>query len=82
MAPHLSVEVGIEPEITKNFILHQDNVKDASVWYHRGKLHAEVIVNEGCNFAPSDLKEACVLMLGENQAPVDIKFVYVRNRVA
>lgn len=81
MRPHLAVVTGIDPRVTEQFLLRQPAVIDASVWYHRGRLHAEVEVVEGST-TPASLLNQCVAALGPNQAPKDITLVCARPRAA
>lgn len=82
MRPHLAVVNGIDPEVTERFLLSQPNVVNASVWYHRGRLHAEVAVVPGESVTPERLRSRCSKELGPNQAPIDITLVMIRPRAA
>ncbi len=81
MRPHLAVVTGIDPRVTEQFLLQQPAVIDASVWYDRGRLHAEVEILEGST-TPDSLLKQCVVALGPNQAPKDITLVCARPRAA
>lgn len=82
MRPHLAVVTGIDPQLTRNFLLSQPAVIDATVWYQRGKLHAEVAVVDARSASPSELQSRCAVELGALQAPKEIKLVRVRPAAA
>ncbi len=82
MRPHLAVVNGIDPTVTEQFLLSQPSVVNASVWYHRGRLHAEVAIVPGEEVTPERLMKRCYSALGPNQAPMDITLVCVRPRAA
>lgn len=78
MSPCLSVEVGIDPQLTRLFLLRQPMVVDAAVWYSRGRLHAEVAVTDERSADAAKLIERCARALGQFQAPKEIRLVSVR----
>lgn len=82
MRPHLAVVTGIDPNVTEKFLLSQPSVVDASVWYHRGKLHAKVSVVEDGQTTPERLMKQCALALGPYHSPKDITLVALRPRAA
>lgn len=82
MHPQLTLVNGINPRLTEEFLLNQPNVADASVWYTRGHLKAHVVVLDNSRVQEDELKEACALMLGDNQAPSELELVYIRDRAA
>lgn len=82
MRPHLAVVTGIDPQLTRNFLLSQPAVIDATVWYQLGKLHAEVAVSDARSASPSELQNRCVAVLGALQAPKEIRLIRVRSSAA
>ncbi len=81
MRPHLDVVTGIDPNVTRAFLLSQPKVVNALVWYQRGRLHAEVAVADGRTDA-GDLQKRCEVALGHLQAPKEITLVATRPRAA
>lgn len=82
MQPHLAVVTGIDPKVTENFLLSQPAVIDASVWYSRGRLHAEVAVTDDRPTNSMELQKLCAHFLGSLQAPREITLVRMRQRAA
>lgn len=82
MRPHLALVTGIDPRLTEQFLLNQPSVINASVWYHRGGLHAEVAVVDDGQTTPERLMKQCSRALGLKQAPKEITLVAVRPRAA
>lgn len=78
----LSVENGINPAITEQFLLRQPEIVEASVWYTRGCLKAAVTLIEGARMEARSLQNKCRKLLGKNQAPVEITFSYARRLAA
>lgn len=72
----LSVETGINPTLTEQFLLRQPEVVDASVWYTRGCLKAAVTLLDGARVEARALKAKCGRLLGNNQVPTEITFSY------
>ncbi len=81
MRPHLDVVTGIDPNVTKAFLLSQPSVLKASVWYKRGRLYAEVAVLDERSDA-SELRQRCERALGILQAPKEITLISARLRTA
>ena len=77
MRPHLALVTGIDPQVTRRFLLAQPSVIDAAVWYQRGRLHAEVAVADTKKTDPSTLRQLCAAALGQLQAPKEITLVNV-----
>ncbi len=82
MRPHLAVVTGIDPSVTEKFLLSQPSVVDASVWYHRGKLHAKVAIVEDGQTTSERLMTQCNSALGPYHVPKDITLVAIRPRAA
>lgn len=78
----LSVQDGINPVVTEQFLLRQPDVVDASVWYTRGCLKAAVTLLDGARTEARALRALCRKTLGKNQAPVEITFSYSRRLAA
>ena len=81
MRPHLDVVTGIDPNVTRAFLLSQPKVLNALVWYQRGRLHAEVAVADEQTSA-GDLQRQCERALGLLQAPKEITLIAMRPRAA
>lgn len=78
----LSVETGINPSLTEQFLLRQPDVVDASVWYTRGCLKAAVTLLDGACIEARALKAKCRMLLGKNQVPTEITFCYAAKLAA
>lgn len=78
----LSVHTGIDPDLTAAFLCGQPHVHGASVWYAKGRLHAEVTVDDNVPINAGQLIEACSVVLGDDQAPADVTLLAIRNRAA
>lgn len=61
-----------DPKRTEAFLLGQDGVLDASVWYRNDRLQAHVTPVSHYAVCAVALREACVEGLGEAQAPESI----------
>lgn len=81
MRHSLRVETGIDPDVTRAFLLAQPKVVNAVVWYQRGGLHAEVAVTDERTDC-SDLRRKCEVALGKYQAPREITLIATRPRAA
>ncbi len=64
-----------DPKRTEAFLLQQDGVLDASVWFGVGGLQAHVTPVSHYAVCAVALREACVKGLGEAQAPESIVVV-------
>jgi hypothetical protein len=82
MHPHLSLVTGIDPKLTEEFLASQTDIEEASVWYTRGRLKAQVQVHDEANIDAEQLILACETVLGELQAPLEIEIVRFRRRTA
>lgn len=78
----LSVETGIDPCLTEQFLLRQPEVVDASVWYTRGCLKAAVTLLDGARLEARALQAQCRRLLGKNQVPAEITFCYAARIAA
>ena len=72
----LSVETGINPMLTEQFLLRQPEVVEATVWYTRGCLNAAVTLLDGARVEARALQTKCRQLLGKNQVPSEITFSY------
>lgn len=64
-----------DPKLTEAFLLQQDGVLDASVWYRGDRLRAHVTPVAHAVVCVDSLRAACVEGLGEEQAPEAILVV-------
>lgn len=64
-----------DPRRTETFLLQQDGVLDASVWFQGDDLRAHVTPVSHRAVCAVALREACVEGLGEAQAPESILVV-------
>lgn len=64
-----------DPKLTEAFLLQQDGVLDASVWFQKDALRAHVTPVSHSAVCSVALREACVEGLGEAQAPESILIV-------
>lgn len=78
----LTVQDGINPAVTEQFLLRQPEVLEASVWYTRGCLKAAVTLLDGARMEARALQAKCRKFLGKNQSPVEITFSYARRWAA
>ena len=65
----------LDPKRTEEFLLQQDGVLDASVWFKGDHLRAHVTPVSHYAVCAVALREACVESLGESQAPESILVV-------
>lgn len=77
MRPRLAVVTGIDPHVTRRFLLAQPSVIDATVWYKRGRLHAEIAVSDTRTTNVAALQRLCDNALGSLQVPKEITLVCV-----
>lgn len=72
----------VDPKRTERFLLSQDDVVDASVWFESGELSAYVTVAPDARIDPDTLRFACAATIGENHAPQNVTLVSARRRTA
>lgn len=65
----------VDPRKTEAFLLQQEGVRDASVWFGGERLHAHVTPVSHYAICEVELREACVRDLGEANAPESILVV-------
>ena len=70
----------VDPKNTEHFLLDQDDVLDASVWFDGAGLRAHVTLAPGAKTDEQLLKRACLTKLGFAQTPD--AFVLVAPRTA
>lgn len=61
----------IDPKRTEEFLLSQEGVVDASVWFERGRLRAHVTLERLVRVDASDLANRCAVEVGEDHTPSD-----------
>ena len=64
-----------DPRLTEAFLMQQDGIRDASVWYRGDRLQAHVTPVSHYAVCEVELRAACVEGLGEGQAPESILVV-------
>jgi hypothetical protein len=69
----------INPKLTEEFLLAQDDVLDASVWFDGNGLRAHVTPSPGVRLDPFDLKGICAAVIGVEQTPLDIVLIAPRQ---
>lgn len=69
MSTATQLPTGVNPKITENFLLNQQEVVDASVWWSRGNLLAHVTVPEGAHVDERHLQRLCLETLGILHTP-------------
>ena len=72
----------IDPKMTEEFLMTQDDVQDASVWLEHGQLHAHVTPAPGSSIDPQLLCTACAAQIGAKQTPGEIMMIAPRVRTA
>jgi hypothetical protein len=82
MRPFLMLVNCVDPKRTEQFLLSQDDVVDASVWFDSGELNAYVTVSPESRVSPELLRGACAAHIGENHTPHHLTLVASRRRVA
>jgi hypothetical protein len=65
----------VDPKITEEFLLAQEDVRDASVWICDQKLHAHVTQAKGSQLSERLLKQKCESHIGTEQTPVEILLI-------
>jgi hypothetical protein len=71
--------LSVDPKHTEQFLLNQEDVLDASVWFDGGELSAHVTLAPGATFDEIDLKHACETQLGYQQTPNQFVLVSARH---
>lgn len=82
MAPFLTLVNCVDPKRTEQFLLTQDHVLDASVWFDCGELSAYVTVTPHSEMSTDWLRQCCVAGVGENHTPQKMTLVCARTRAA
>lgn len=65
----------VDPKLTEEFLLAQDDVLDASVWFDSEGMRAHVTPNPGSKIDPRDLKGVCAAVIGIAQTPKEIVLI-------
>lgn len=65
----------LDPKRTEAFLLEQDGILDASVWFSGDHLEAHVTPAPHYAVCSISLRNACIAGLGEAQAPESILVV-------
>ncbi|HWD38222.1 MAG TPA: hypothetical protein VG944_05185 [Fimbriimonas sp.] len=71
--------ITVDPKITEDFLLMQEDVLDASVWIDGGALRAHVTRAPGSAIDEIALKGVCVAHIGSTQTPSEILLIAGRN---
>jgi len=71
----------VDPKNTEHFLLAQEDVLDASVWYDGAALRAHVTLAPGAKTDEHHLKSACLTQLGFASTPNAIVVVAPRTGV-
>lgn len=71
----------MNPKRTEQFLMDQEHVQDASVWWDGQFLRAHVTVDEVSNWTVQDLQRECLQTLGVHQTPKSIHLLQVRPTV-
>ena len=69
----------IDPKITEDFLLTQEDVLDASVWMDRGALRAHVTQAPGSNLTEITLRGVCAAHIGTRQTPSEILLIAAKR---
>jgi hypothetical protein len=72
---HRGMRTTVDPKLTEQFLLAQDDVQDASVWITNHKLHAHVTSAPGSKLSETRLLEVCHSQIGADQTPVEILLI-------
>lgn len=67
---------------TESFLLNQEGVLDASVWFAEGDIVANIVVYDGMSVRAEDLQRACLVELGESHTPKNIVMMNARRSSA
>ncbi|HCE01302.1 MAG TPA: hypothetical protein DER07_09700 [Armatimonadetes bacterium] len=54
---------------TESFLQSQEGVLDASVWYHEGKLVANLVIHRYAVVDLDEIRVGCARELGDEKAP-------------
>lgn len=65
----------VDPRLTEAFLMQQEGVRDASVWFGGDRLQAHVTPLSHYAICEVELREACVKGLGKEFAPDSILVV-------
>ena len=66
-------KIDVDPRVTEQFLLNQEEVMDASVWLDRLGLHAHITPTPGTNVDTKKLMTVCAALIGVKQTPEDIQ---------
>ena len=72
----------VDPKVTENFLLSQQGVLDASVWYVEGVMHAHVTLSDVTEWSPQSLRLCCACELGLHHTPREFVVLNARVRAA
>jgi len=72
----------VDPKVTESFLMTQDGVLDASVWFDHGKLRAHVTLEATAECDPKKLSELCAVTVGRDHTPSEFVVIDASNRVA
>jgi hypothetical protein len=72
----------VDPKVTEGFLLSQQGVLDASVWYVEGVMHAHVTLADTTEWTPRTLRLACACELGLHYTPREFVVLNARTRAA
>lgn len=70
------------PDQTEGFLISQDEVEDASVWFDHGLLKAHVTVARDSKWSPETLTKACVETIGPSNTPCEFVVISRLPRAA
>jgi hydroxymethylglutaryl-CoA reductase len=70
----------IDPKITEEFLLAQEEVIDASVWIFQRRLRAHVTSTNGSGLSETVLKQICENCIGHEQTPEAIVLIPYQRR--
>lgn len=74
------MRAAVDPKITEQFLLEQEEVEDASVWIRDKKLHAHVTRSKGSQLDETSLKSFCEYHIGAEQTPTQIILIEPMNK--
>lgn len=69
----------VDPKVTEEFLMTQDEVVDASVWLDRGRLRAHVTVSDRARWTREALQDACARQVGPGHTPDE--FLVLQHRI-
>lgn len=69
-----------EPKVTENFLLGQEGVVDASVWWDGRYLQAYVTLLDSTIWSANALRAICMDNLGLHQTPQNIRLASLSDR--